>query len=127
MPVKSLHSSVMKWPDAQAVDRALREWAQAQANHHPEILRVGYIGSYARGDWGVGSDLDVLLIVAQSDLPFEQRAAAWHVDTLPVPADLMVYTLDEWLRIPRDSRFAQAVQREARWVFERGKAEGSSV
>jgi len=117
----------MKWPDAQAVDRALREWAHAQAKHHPEILRVGYIGSYARGDWGVGSDLDVLLIVVQSDLPFEQRAAAWHVDTLPVPADLMVYTLDEWLRIPRDSRFAQAVQREARWVFERGKAEGSGV
>ena len=57
----------------------------------------------------------------------EQRAAAWHVDTLPVPVDLMVYTLDEWLRIPRDSRFAQVVQREARWVFERGKAEGSSV
>lgn len=127
MPVKSLHSSVMKWPDAQAVDRALREWAHAQANHHPEILRVGYIGSYARGDWGVGSDLDVLLIVVQSDLPFEQRAAAWHVDTLPVPVDLTVYTLDEWLRIPRDSRFAQVVQREARWVFERGKAEGSGV
>jgi predicted nucleotidyltransferase len=117
----------MKWPDAQAVDRALREWAQAQANHHPEILRVGYIGSYTRGDWGVGSDLDVLLIVVQSDLPFEQRAAAWHVDTLPVPVDLTVYTLDEWLRIPRDSRFAQVVQREARWVFERGKAEGSGV
>ena len=97
------------------------------ANHHPEILRVGYIGSYARGDWGVGSDLDVLLIVAQSDLPFDQRAAAWNVDALPVPVDLMVYTLDEWLRIPRDSRFAQVVQHEARWVFERGKAEGSGV
>jgi hypothetical protein len=39
----------------------------------------------------------------------------------------MVYTLDEWLRIPHDSRFAQAVQHEARWVFERGKAEGSGV
>lgn len=127
MPVKSSHSSVVKWPDAQAVDHALREWAQALAQHRPEMLRVGYIGSYARGDWSVGSDLDVLLIVAQSDLPFEQRAAAWNVDTLPVPVDLMVYTLDEWLRIPRDSRFAQVVQHEARWVFERGTAERSSV
>ena len=127
MPVKSLHSSVMKWPDAQAVDRALREWAQTVTERHPEVLRIGYIGSYARGDWSVGSDLDVLLIVAQSDLPFDQRAAAWNVDALPVPVDLMVYTLDEWLRIPHDSRFAQAVQHEARWVFERGKAEGSGV
>ncbi len=105
--------------------QVVREWARVLTERHPEVLRVGYITNPADGD--NNGHLDVLLIVAQSDLPFEQRAAAWHVDTLPVPVDLMVYTLDEWLRIPRDSRFAQAVQREARWVFERGKAEGSSV
>ncbi|MGQ9547735.1 MAG: hypothetical protein ACUVWS_03790 [Roseiflexus sp.] len=68
-----------------------------------------------------------MLIVAQSDTPFERRAAAWDVRVLPVPVDLIVYTLDEWSRIPRDSRFAQVVQHEARWVFERGTAERSSV
>ncbi|MDW8212604.1 MAG: nucleotidyltransferase domain-containing protein [Roseiflexaceae bacterium] len=112
----------MKWPDAQTVERALREWAQALAAQHPDVVRVGYIGSYARGDWGVGSDVDVLLIVAQADLPFEQRAAAWDATPLPVPADLLVYTLDEWRNLPRDSRFVQVVEREARWVWERGKS-----
>lgn len=122
MRVRSLNSSVVKWPDAQTVERALREWAQELAQRHPEVLRVGYIGSYARGDWGVGSDVDVLLIVAQADLPFEQRAAAWDAHSLPVPADLLVYTLDEWQNLPRDRRFVQVVEREARWVFERGKS-----
>ncbi len=119
MRVRSLNSSVVKWPDVQTVEGALREWAQKMAQRHPEVLRVGYIGSYARGDWGVGSDVDVLLIVAQADLPFEQRAAAWDANPLPVPADLLVYTLDEWQRLPRDSHFVQVVEREARWVFER--------
>jgi predicted nucleotidyltransferase len=119
MCAKSLNSSVVKWPDAQNVERALREWAQTLAEQHPEILRLGYIGSYARGGWGVGSDVDVLLIVAQANLPFDQRAAAWDTNPLPVPVDLLVYTLDEWQHLPRDSRFVQVVEREARWVFER--------
>ncbi len=120
MRARSLNSSVVTWPDAQTVEHALREWAQALAQRHPDMLRVGYIGSYARGDWGVGSDVDVLLIVAQSDLPFAQRAAAWDATDLLVPADLLVYTLDEWQHLPRDSRFARVAEREARWVFERG-------
>jgi predicted nucleotidyltransferase len=37
---------------------------------HPEVVRVGYFGSYARGDWGVGSDLDLIIIVDRSDEPF---------------------------------------------------------
>lgn len=119
MRARSLNSSVMKWPDAQTVERALREWAQALAEQHSSVVRVGYIGSYARGDWGVGSDVDVVLIIAQSDLPFEQRAAAWDTTSLPVPVDLLVYTLDEWQNLPRDSRFVQVVEREARWVWER--------
>lgn len=119
MRVRLLSSSVVKWPDAQTVERALREWAQKMAQRHPEALRVGYFGSYARGDWGVGSDVDVIVIVAQADLPFERRAAAWDANPLPVPADLMVYTLDEWQSLPRDSRFVQTAEREARWVWER--------
>ncbi len=56
--------------------------------------------------------LDVLLIVAQSDLPFKQRAAAWEADTPPVPGKLNVYTLNEWSRLSR----------QAQWVFERDQA-----
>lgn len=52
---------------------------------HPEVVRVGDLGSYARGDWGVGSDLDLIIIVDQSDDPFERRAARWDATELPVP------------------------------------------
>ncbi|WP_376791658.1 nucleotidyltransferase domain-containing protein [Thermoflexus sp.] len=52
----------------------MRIWAERVARERPEVLRIGYFGSYARGDWGVGSDLDLVVIVRRSDLPFERRA-----------------------------------------------------
>ncbi len=61
MPVRSLNSSVLKWPSRKTVDRAVRSWTAEQVQQRPEIVRLGYFGSYARGDWGVGSDLDLIV------------------------------------------------------------------
>ena len=128
MPVKSLSSSVRTWPDAREVEAAVRAWSRRIAAAHPEVLRVGYFGSYARGDWGVGSDLDVVIVVARSDQPFISRAARWPIEELPVPADVLVYTREEWERIDPDSRLGRILREEVRWVWEREKAlpEGSS-
>jgi uncharacterized protein len=54
MPVRLLTSSVFKWPDKEVVDKAVRDWAGKVAQEYPEVMRLGYFGSYARGDWGVG-------------------------------------------------------------------------
>ena len=117
MPVRSLSSSVLRWPDRAAVDGAVRAWAAHLAADHPELLRVGYFGSYARNDWGVGSDLDVVVIVASADEPFHTRAASWDTTALPVPTDLLVYTRDEWDRLDRRGRFYTTLMREAVWVW----------
>jgi predicted nucleotidyltransferase len=58
MLVRSLHSSVLKWPDREIVDKAVKEWACKIRQGRPDIVNIGYFGSYARGEWGVGSDLD---------------------------------------------------------------------
>ncbi len=75
------------------------------------------VGSYARGDWGAGSDLDIVVLVTQSDVPFVQRALAFEVHTLPVPADVVVYTQDEWDREEERHPFIHHLQREAKWVL----------
>lgn len=116
MPTRSSSSSVLVWPDREAVDRAAREWAETIARADPNVLRIGYIGSYARGGWGVGSDLDLVIIVERSDTPWELRAADWDTTPLPVPADLLVYTEDEWARIDRGSRFGRMLRRETEWL-----------
>lgn len=110
----------MKWPSAQTVDAAVRALAVRLAQTHPELERFGYFGSYARGDWGVGSDVDLLAIVSHSDKPFAQRPLDFDVSGLPVPADMLVYTRAEWLTALRDgSPFVCRLDTETVWVHGR--------
>lgn len=119
MPVRSLSSSVLRWPDRLAVDQAIRDWAKERAEERKDILKIGYFGSYARGDWGVGSDLDIIIILERSDLPFARRAVEWDTGELPVPADLLVYTYDEWESMKDQGRFYRTVMNEALWVYKK--------
>lgn len=120
MPVRSLNSPVLKWPDAKTVARAVRQWAREIGSLKPETVRIGYFGSYARGDWGVGSDLDLVIIVEKAKERFERRASEWDAARLPVPAEALVYTVEEWNRLAANSPFGKTVSREAVWVYERG-------
>ena len=117
MPVRSLASSVLKWPDKRTVTQAVRTWAKQLASANPQILGIAYFGSYARGDWGVGSDLDLVIIVAATDRPFENRGLDFDTGALPVPADVLVYTLAEWQNFGPDHPFCRRLQREAVWVY----------
>lgn len=118
MPAKSSPSSVRKWPDAAAVVQALRLWAEKTAPTRPEMVRVGYVGSYSRGDWGVGSDLDVVILVAATDTHWERRAAEWDLTELPVLVDVLVYTVEEWERFQRQGLLTR-LREDAVWVYRR--------
>ncbi len=112
MPVRSLNSPVMRWPDRAAVLESARRWARSLANSDPSILAIGCFGSYARGDNGVGSDLD-LLVVYQPPA----QLGHWDVNELPVPTDLLVYTIEQWPHIPQQPpRFARTLDRELVWL-----------
>jgi hypothetical protein len=119
MPVRSLASSVLRWPDREAVDRAVRTWAAGVARADGRILRVGYFGSYARGNWGVGSDVDIVLILGETSEPFERRALAYDTVALPVPADVLVYTVGEWERMASEGGLPRTVASDVVWVYSR--------
>lgn len=120
MPTRPLRQPTLKWPDDVEVRRALERWARAQRSAHPELCRLGFFGSYARGDWGVGSDLDLVAVVTHCEEPFERRARTWATERLPVPADIVIYTEDEWHALLRSgTRFARTLSRETVWVFPR--------
>ncbi|HXH22458.1 MAG TPA: nucleotidyltransferase domain-containing protein [Dehalococcoidia bacterium] len=112
-----MSSSVLRWPDAPTVAAALRRWAERAAAERPELRRVGYAGSYARGDWGVGSDLDVVLVVEDARLPFWRRPVEWDLTGLPVPADVLVYTEAEWRALDPARLIARVLAREVTWVW----------
>ena len=120
MPVKSLNSSVFKWPDQKTVDQAVRLWSIEQGKNRSGLLRLGYFGSYARGDWGVGSDLDLIAVIEDTPEPFERRILKWELDHLPVPADILVYTLKEWIKLQKKGdKFSRMLNSEVIWTFSR--------
>ncbi len=119
MPVRSLNSSVLKWPDKQTVDQSVHQWANEIAQTRRDVLRIGYFGSYSRGDWGVGSDLDLIVIVDKTETPFERRAAEWELMALPVPTDIQVYSQKEWAAFPKKGKFSQTLANEVKWLFVR--------
>ena len=101
MPTRSLDSSVLRWPDGASVFRAARTWARQVGRTHADVLRIGCFGSLARGEWSFGSDLDLIVVVEDSPLPFIDRPATFDTVALPVPTDLLVYTTNEWQSMSR--------------------------
>jgi predicted nucleotidyltransferase len=110
---------VLKWPDAHVVMQALRRWTEKVSRDRLEVVRIGFFGSYARGDWGVGSDLDLIIILADSRHPFELRPSGFNTLELPVPTDVLVYTQEEWQAMKPARRFFQELEREGVWVYTR--------
>jgi predicted nucleotidyltransferase len=96
----------------------VRQWIGREAERHPELVRAGYFGSYARGDNGVGSDLDIVAIVSTASTPFAERSLGWDLLELPVPAEIVIYTTDELDRLVAEGgRFARTLAAEAVWVY----------
>ena len=118
MPVRSLNSSVLKWPDRSTVDRAARTWAEKEGRKHPQLLNLGYFGSYARGDAGVGSDLDLIAIVERAKESFERRPLKWDLNSLPVPAEIIIYTRQEWKDLlNRSGKFVRMLEKQVVWIY----------
>ena len=64
MPVRLLTQSLLRWPEPEVVFQAIQRWSDQQAQRCYSLQRVGVYGSYGRGEAGVESDLDLLLIDA---------------------------------------------------------------
>ena len=118
MPVSSTTSFIKRWPSAETVLDALAAWGTAAAKRRDDLLALGYFGSYARGDAGFGSDLDLILIVAADHRPFIERRVDWRTETLPVPTDVLVYTVEEWERMQSEGgRFSTTLSAETCWLW----------
>jgi uncharacterized protein len=118
MSVRWASTSAIKWSSLNAVRETIDLWAKEEVPKHPNLLRLGYHGSYAREDWGVGSDLDLIAIVTESSEAFGRRHLSWSLASLPVPSDLMVYTRHEWESLmDRGDRFARTMARETVWIY----------
>jgi hypothetical protein len=55
--------------------------------------------------------------LAHSDHPFAERPLEWDLSGLPVPAEILVYTVREWKTLLAEANaFARRVATETVWV-----------
>jgi hypothetical protein len=110
------------------VDKAFRQWVTQHEAALVEAISIGYFGSYARGDAGVGSDLDVVIILRQSVLPFTQRSQQWDFLSIPVPVEAQVYTAPEWTQLETNQpRFYDSLVKETVWLRSPHSLNGAEV
>lgn len=120
MPVTSSTSSIKHWPSAEVVLSAANAWAREAAEQRQDLIALGYFGSYARGEAGFGSDLDLIAVVGTDDRPAMERSRDWHTEALPVPTDLLVFTVREWQQLEAEGgRFVRTLRAEAQWLVKR--------
>ena len=72
MPVRSLRSPVLTWPDRDAAYTALRHRAADLCRSRPDVVRAGSFGSCARGDLLVNTVEEWERLVAEG-APFVRR------------------------------------------------------
>ena len=116
MPVRSLNSSVLKWPDKSTIVDEFQN--EVSAIENDTLVAAGYFGSYARGNYGFGSDLDVIIIVTYADKAAIYRAEDFVFYGVSVPVEVTVLTAEEYSNMKRSgSRFIRMLEEESVLVY----------
>lgn len=103
--------------DREQVLAELRTWVEEQRKVHPELLRAGLFGSYAKGTHAPGSDIDLLLLVRSSkERRWFMRSSDFDQAGLSVGADLFVYTEAEAARMKSSNAWFRHVLKELVWI-----------
>jgi len=107
-------------------ERALalaREAAHRLAAAHPSVTRVLLFGSFARGDYTVKSDLDLLVVFSACELERRERVRELLGSLPAYPIDLFPYTESELSAAAREGDpFLTRALEEGLEVFRRATA-----
>ena len=106
----------------EAYQRALQETLShlvTLLSADPTVERLILFGSYARGRADLLTDLD-LVVIQKSELAFLARMVELYrrIGPLPVDADILVYTPEEW-EIVRDMPFGRRILQEGKVLYEK--------
>jgi len=106
--------------EKEKVWKALRELAGDLEERHPEIVRAIVFGSLVHDRAVPGSDVDLLLVLDRSELPFLDRPAKYRPERFPVGLDIFAYTSDEMEQMLAEGNFfLRRALAEGKALFER--------
>ena len=89
-------SARVRYAEPETIRKAVRDYARNIRDGHPEVRSIRWFGSWVRGDAGVGSDVDLCIIVDRCDTSRRDRIMDFLPLVFPVGIDLFIYTPSEF-------------------------------
>lgn len=77
--------------DIPEIQRALEKFV-AELARRPEVLKIILFGSMVNDRYAPGSDVDVLVVISESDKPFRNRVLDYLPCRFPVGLDVFPHT-----------------------------------
>lgn len=112
--------------DRKEVLSAVTRWLARLAAGRPEVVRAILFGSYARDDFGPGSDVDLLLILHGHPEPFHRRIVDYLPDGVGLPIDVFPYTEDEVAaRLAEGDPWMSGILKAGQEIYKRGDDEST--
>ncbi|MCS7300233.1 MAG: nucleotidyltransferase domain-containing protein [Fimbriimonadales bacterium] len=87
------------WLDREAAKRQAKRAAEKLVQARPEVIAVYLFGSLARNKAGPRSDVDILVVLRETDIPvwFKRQSAycEYFDEEVELPTELFCFTLEE--------------------------------
>ena len=120
MQTKSSHSVRIRYLDKPAIMEAISQLVEELSQKHPEIEKIYLFGSFARGEAVPGSDVDILVVLTDSDLSFGDRMKGYMPSSFPAPLEIFPYTRSEMeTMLGEGNHFLRSAQQDSILLFER--------
>lgn len=97
-----MNSVVIKSINREKIDRAVDAYTGDLRAKHPEIERIYWFGSWVDGLPSPGSDVDLCIIISNSEKIMRDRIPEYLPVKFPVGIDLFVYTRGEFEQLAVD-------------------------
>ena len=95
MQTRSSNSVKIRFLDKPGIMKAVERLVAELAQKYPEIEEISLFGSFARDEAVPGSDVDILIMLMDTSLPFRDRIRKYMPSSFPVGIDIFPYTRSE--------------------------------
>ena len=94
---RSLGSVEILSVEYDAVINALLHASSAVKKEHPDVKQVLLFGSFARGDYTPFSDIDILIVIKETEINFLERKDTFvqYFKSIPFDVNILVYSSKE--------------------------------
>jgi predicted nucleotidyltransferase len=110
----------IEYLDKPGIMKAITQFAEEAPQKYPEIEKIYLFGSFARDEAVPGSDVDILIVLTDSHLPFRDRVSQYMPSSFPIGIDVFPYTRSEIeTMLSQGNNFLESAGKDLKVLFTR--------